>query len=213
LTRPLDGFHGARHRACGSWHQLITLRKAEKMPNFVRTIVTHVNDDGTSSFVERIVPQLTVDDETGKKVFAGNLLWGTKEGISAVGIGQHADPVTNPFFPGPGGHRFVIFTFLPESGTGPDTESTLPVAAGEDPMPGLLDAFDPDRPGMHKTDTIDYVYVVSGEMTLEVENGEMIVKAGDCIVQRGTWHAWRNRSDKPCVVIGALVGADRKDVK
>jgi hypothetical protein len=48
------------------------------MPNYVRTIVTHLNDDGTSSFVERIVPQLTIDDETGKKVFAGNLLWGTE---------------------------------------------------------------------------------------------------------------------------------------
>jgi hypothetical protein len=63
---------------------------------------------------------------------------------------------------------------------------------------------------MHKTDTIDYVYVVfSGEMILELENGETMVKAGDCIIQRGTWHAWRNRSDRPCVVIGALVGAER----
>jgi quercetin dioxygenase-like cupin family protein len=55
-------------------------------------------------------------------------------------------------------------------------------------------------PGMHRTDTIDIVTVVDGEIWVVMDEGETCLRAGDSLVQRGTRHAWQNRSDKPCTV-------------
>lgn len=60
-----------------------------------------------------------------------------------------------------------------------------------------------DVPGMHTTDTVDIVTVISGEIWALVETGETLMKQGDTLMQRGTKHAWRNRSDSDCT-IGAL---------
>ena len=67
---------------------------------------------------------------------------------------------------------------------------------------------EPDDPGMHTTDTVDFDYVVSGEVYLELDDGaEVLLKPGDCVVQNGTRHRWNNRSDEPCVVAVCIVGA------
>ena len=60
---------------------------------------------------------------------------------------------------------------------------------------------------MHKTNSIDYLIVLSGEMIMEMEQGSTLIKQGDCIVQRGTNHAWVNRSDKPCLLAAVLIDA------
>lgn len=51
--------------------------------------------------------------------------------------------------------------------------------------------------GMHATDTIDYIVVISGEVTLVTETGETLLRAGDVAVDRGIVHGWRNDSGKP----------------
>ncbi len=64
------------------------------------------------------------------------------------------------------------------------------------------------RHGMtHRTDTIDYVVVLEGEIWALLDEGEVCLRAGDVLVQRGTMHAWSNRSDKPCVYAAILVDA------
>ena len=61
---------------------------------------------------------------------------------------------------------------------------------------------------MHFTDSIDYLVVISGEMHMLMEDGtETLLKPGNCIVQRGTKHAWVNRGDVPCVLAAVLVNA------
>jgi mannose-6-phosphate isomerase-like protein (cupin superfamily) len=52
------------------------------------------------------------------------------------------------------------------------------------------------RTVMHRTRTIDYVVVIEGEIVLILEDSEVILKKGDVVVQRGTNHAWENRSDR-----------------
>jgi mannose-6-phosphate isomerase-like protein (cupin superfamily) len=69
------------------------------------------------------------------------------------------------------------------------------------------DAATRRHPGMHKTDTVDYCVVLSGEIWAVLDEGEVLLRAGDCLVQRGTNHAWSNRSDKPCVIAFALIAA------
>jgi quercetin dioxygenase-like cupin family protein len=63
-------------------------------------------------------------------------------------------------------------------------------------------------PRVHRTDSIDYAVVISGEIDMELEKGsEVHLKAGDVLVQRGTVHNWINRGKAPCVIAFALIDA------
>ncbi len=65
--------------------------------------------------------------------------------------------------------------------------------------------------GLHTTDTVDYVFVLSGEIWLVLETGaEVHLTPGDCVVQNGTGHGWHNRSSEPCLIVGVMVGAIRR---
>jgi mannose-6-phosphate isomerase-like protein (cupin superfamily) len=75
---------------------------------------------------------------------------------------------------------------------------------------GARDALAPDgsrHPGMHRTHSVDYAIVLSGEIWAVMDVGETLLRAGDCLVQRGTNHAWSNRSQTPCLVAFILVDA------
>ncbi len=56
------------------------------------------------------------------------------------------------------------------------------------------------HPYMQKTRTLDFCLVLEGEITLVLDTEEVDLKAGDTVVQRGTNHAWSNRSHRPCVI-------------
>ncbi|CAN7301703.1 cupin domain-containing protein [Phenylobacterium sp. LjRoot219] len=60
---------------------------------------------------------------------------------------------------------------------------------------------------MHATDTLDFLVVVFGEVTLITETGETLLKAGDVLVDRGVMHGWRNDSDLPCRIVNVLLPA------
>ncbi|MEG3585963.1 MAG: cupin domain-containing protein, partial [Actinomycetota bacterium] len=63
---------------------------------------------------------------------------------------------------------------------------------------------------MHTTDTVDYEFVISGEVVLELDDGaEVTLKPGDTVVPNGTRHAWRNRTNEPAVLVVVLIGAKR----
>ena len=77
--------------------------------------------------------------------------------------------------------------------------------------PGLTEAMEVENPGMHTTDTIDYGIVMSGEVWLELDDGaEVHLRPGDCVVQNGTRHAWRNKGSETCIMAFVMVGARRK---
>src|SRR5262245_57910452 len=62
--------------------------------------------------------------------------------------------------------------------------------------------------GNHRTDSIDYATVISGEIDMELDDGESVhIKAGDVLVQRGTIHNWVNRGSAPCVIAFVLIAA------
>jgi uncharacterized cupin superfamily protein len=61
---------------------------------------------------------------------------------------------------------------------------------------------------MQQTRTLDFCLVLEGEVTLVLETSEVELRAGDTVVQRGTSHAWSNRSAKPCVVAISSHDAD-----
>lgn len=71
-----------------------------------------------------------------------------------------------------------------------------------------MDTNNPRHPAMHKTSTLDYAIILSGEIYAMMDLGETLMKAGDCLIQRGTNHAWSNRSDKTCLIAFILIDAE-----
>lgn len=174
----------------------------------IRCVVTGRTAAGKSVFVR---------DERAEPVTLGSLpgyefhpLWGGDATVRLPCDG--AAPAGLRYFPGASGFRFAFFTVPP--GGRRNVERMDPAAAlaeMEQKLPGLAEVMEPEHPGMHTTDTVDFDVVVSGEIVLELDDGaEVTLKAGDCVVQNGTRHRWSNRGKENCVIAVALVGARRQ---
>ncbi len=61
------------------------------------------------------------------------------------------------------------------------------------------------KPYHHATDTLDYLIMLSGRVTLELENGSVTLNPGDFLINRGVVHGWRNDSDEPARLAGVTV--------
>jgi uncharacterized cupin superfamily protein len=172
-------------------------------------VVTTITSDGKSVFAD----ESTVEPSPAMGLAIYNL-WGTADGIPKVGAGIEPSPVAFPFFPGPGGHRVIMLEFPPAAaGSHDDADpeaAKRAEAEAERNQPGLLGVFDPDDPGFHTTDSIDYGFCLEGEVWLTLDDGqERRITPGTLVVQRGTRHAWQNRGDRPCRMLVALLGAER----
>ncbi len=123
-----------------------------------------------------------------------------------------APPSQPRYFPPKHGFRFAFFTIPPDATTRVDrVNMAAALEEIQQKLPGLMDVLEPDHPGMHTTDTVDFDVVVSGEVVLELDDGaEVLLKAGSCVIQNGTRHAWHNRSSQKCVIAVTLLGAERK---
>jgi quercetin dioxygenase-like cupin family protein len=119
--------------------------------------------------------------------------------------------VSGPYFPAPGGIRIVRVSLPPESAAPQgEVDQEAVVADAEAKLPGMILRMEADHPGMHRSDTVDVGMVESGEIWLELDDGEEVcLRQGDTVIQNGTRHAWQNRSDAPCVMTFVVVGADR----
>ena len=137
-------------------------------------------------------------------------VWGSD---STQGLPSAGDEKLPPrYFPPMGGFRFGYFVIPPEAER-VVAEIDMASALGEmqKKLPGLAEVLEFDHPGMHTSDTVDFDVVLSGEAYLELDDGaEVLLKAGDCVVQNGTRHAWHNRSKEKCVIAVTVVGAERR---
>ena len=94
-----------------------------------------------------------------------------------------------------------------------DNSGTTDAGGGRFSFPsrGTRFVFSDFPPGggsmMHATDTIDYLVVISGEVTFITETGETLLRAGDVLVDRGILHGWRNDSTQPCRIVNVLCPA------
>lgn len=80
----------------------------------------------------------------------------------------------------------------------------------EERIPGIAEHFERDVPGMHTSDSVDYGIVVRGETILELDDGKTVhLRQGDCVVQNGTRHRWRNPLSEPCLMAFVLIGGKR----
>ena len=71
----------------------------------------------------------------------------------------------------------------------------------------ILELAPGNSPRMHRTDSLDYAVIMSGEIDMELDGSTTHLKAGDVVVQRGTVHNWVNRGTQPCVIAFVLITA------
>jgi mannose-6-phosphate isomerase-like protein (cupin superfamily) len=161
----------------------------------LRRVITGVDEAGESVFVsdeqlEGVFPPLL----EGNEVF--NVF-----GENSVPTVPHAGEATP-------GLRFVIFTYPPESEKTEPGEFDAALAETERLTPGMSEAVT-DAAGMHYSATVDLEYVLAGEFTLTLPNGESkVLKAGDALVQCGPKHSWANTGDVPATMLLVFVGAN-----
>ncbi len=101
------------------------------------------------------------------------------------------------------------------------------VAGDEDPAQRQMGLAPPERgtvlrilelaPGkeafMHRTDTLDYCIVLLGTCAMKLDDdAEVVLSAGDVLVQRGTWHGWENRGEGPCRLAFVLIGGEKPEI-
>ena len=171
----------------------------------VRRVVTGRTPEGKSVLVsDTDVPPVTLDLLPGAEF---HRLWGSDVPVQLPSDGS--PPPMPQYFPPLGGFRFGLFTVGPDAVTlSPDLDIPTAFAEIQQKLPGLADVIELDHPGMHTTDTIDYEIVISGEVWLELDDGQEVhLKPGDTVIQNGTRHAWRNKSSRPSVLAVTLVGA------
>lgn len=177
----------------------------------MRRVVTGHDESGKSVFVsDAEAPRYFVNQAGGLGI---GIVWATEE-TPSIPV-AHAEPTTSmqmQFFPGANGSRFVFVDFLPEPYAQDAARRGVdPVEATREffeKFPGLGGAMEEDDPGMHTTVTIDYGFIVSGKIELELDDGEKkMLSAGDCVIQNGTRHRWRNPGSETCRMLFAVVGA------
>lgn len=134
-------------------------------------------------------------------------VWATAGAPARVDNG--ADPTIGPLMLPPPKHGTRIrFVDIP-----PDTADYLAHGAARmkdafgqigDAAASTVKAGSP-HPLMHRTESVDYGIVIDGEMTLVLDDSEVLLRPGSVVVQRGTNHAWANRSGRPCRMLFVLV--------
>jgi len=177
----------------------------------VRRVVTGNDAAGKAVFVsDAAAPRARVG--VHHPGFAEALLWATDATPVVPHGGGDPTPQVTSFMPGPGGTRFLMVTFPPDAvAMGPDFDGAKAFEEHLRGTPGIAERMEPDNPGMHSTDTVDYIIVLDGEVWLELDDGkEVLLRKHDVVIQNGTRHAWRNRSDRSVTLAGILIGAQRR---
>ena len=134
-------------------------------------------------------------------------VWSTAGSPAAIDNG--IDPTLMPLrlLPSKSGTRVRFVDFPPET---PDvlargSEKAEDAFAQIGDVAALTVKADSPHPLMHRTETVDYGIVIEGEITLVLDDSEVLLRPGSVVVQRGTNHAWANRSGRPCRMLFVLV--------
>jgi mannose-6-phosphate isomerase-like protein (cupin superfamily) len=166
----------------------------------VRRIVTIDDEDGKSVAIEDGTSP-DVQTDPARPGFTSARIWVT--GASPARIGPYRDATLaypRALEPPPGGSMCRVVT-LPPDGSFRDKVGPAEVAAffhaTGSPAASTYSPAAP-HPYMQKTQTLDFCLVLEGEIVLVLDTEEVHLKAGDTVVQRGTNHAWSNRSNQPC---------------
>ena len=169
----------------------------------VRRIVTGHDETGKAIvLMDGPAPNQIVRGATG---LVSTLLWVTDESPADIShSGDRADRTT-PVGPPPRGSILRVVDFPPAGNTSgvkhEDVLKEMGVSHGGHGKPAR-------HPFMHRTRSVDYAFILEGEIDMLLDDSDVHMKAGDIMVQQGTNHAWVNNSDAMCRMAFVLIDGD-----
>jgi hypothetical protein len=171
----------------------------------IRRVVTGKDEYGRA---------VVVADGPAENVIARNelgttnvLLWVTDSIPASIEHGETSDRVVG-LQPPPNGTIFRMVHFAPEKDITSDSATRLRLMRERGLAPEGPRAEQPRHPSMHRTKTLDYAVILTGEIDMLLDDADVHLTEGDVVVQRATNHAWVNRSDKPCTVAFIMIDAE-----
>jgi quercetin dioxygenase-like cupin family protein len=176
-----------------------------------RRIVTGHDSEGRSIVISDAPPENVVPNPSDPD--RGHINFWKTEGTPANG-GACIDPMAGPPCPLPppkGGTMFRFFQIAPEK-----NEAGLSSEERDRRMARMFEAAGAGgarlsmarHPSMHRTDSVDYIVLLQGEVTAILDLGEVAMKPFDVLIQRGTNHGWRNDGEEPALLVAVLVDAE-----
>jgi quercetin dioxygenase-like cupin family protein len=147
----------------------------------IRRVVT--GHDG-KNIAKVIIEGPAANTKTPRQGVASTLMWSSDSMPVDIAIGEHIEDMGARILgtaPPENGSRFIVMEF----------------------QPGIVSE-------MHRTETIDYIAVLSGEIEMDMDDSTVTLRAGDIMVQRGTNHAWANRGKESARI--AIVLLDAKPI-
>jgi naringenin degradation protein FdeH len=177
----------------------LKLQEEQRMSKPVRRVVTGHNAEGKSIFVMDGESPHVFSRGTGSTVVSE--LWATRSLPAENGGNEDAVLPAFRLPPPPRGTVFRIIDYPPDAQRLAALGREREAADDGSGRHQALDRGSPRHPGFHKTNSVDYAIVLSGEIYA-------LMDAGDVLIQRGTNHAWSNRSDQPARLAFVLVDAE-----
>ncbi len=169
-------------------------------PKPVRRLITVDDADGRSRKIAD-GPSPDVRTDPARPGYRATRIWVTDRTPARIGSITETVDTPHTLEPPPGGSVCRVVTFPPEQGaprvSAADVQAFFSAMGSPAASTGGTAAR---HPYMQRTRTLDFCLVLEGEITLVLDTQEVSLKAGDTVVQRGSNHAWSNRSGAPCTI-------------
>ena len=175
----------------------------------IRRIVTGDGADGRSRIIED-APASAIRIVADRPGYRAVNVWRTTQSPPPIGdldtTAKHEG-----ILPPKNGNILRIIDFPPEPADPQELKRRLHATFGGMYQDAEHDKGSAKHPGMHRTRTVDYAIILEGEIWSVMDEGETLMHAGDVLIQRGTNHAWANRSKSTCRIAFVLIdGAEGK---
>lgn len=174
------------------------------MAKTIRRVITGHDENGVATVISDTEASCILQRPNRPGVTLTNLWMNTK---TPAQMERQDDPVDGPLTlqPPTNGSVFRVVQFDPEN---PEELKKLDGKSAFAEM-GAADQIveNARHPFMHRTDSLDYSVILSGEIYMMMDEEEYLLKAGDTVVQQGTNHAWSNRGTEPCLIAFILIDA------
>jgi hypothetical protein len=173
----------------------------------IRRVVTADDAKGNSRIAED-APASSVRNVAARPGYRAVNVWRTEQTPARITTGDSVSEHQG-ILPPRNGTILRIIDFPPEPRDEGELKRQLDSTFGGIYKDALHDRRAGKHPGMHRTETVDYAIVLEGEIWAVMDEGETLLRAGDVLIQRGTNHAWANRSNATARIAFVLIDGQR----
>ena len=170
----------------------------------IRRIVTADDAEGRSHIAEDS-PAAAVRTVAERPGYRSVNVWRTEAAPAPMDAPDSIEAHKGILPPKNGGSILRIIDFPPEPADPAERKRRIQATFAGMFSDAQHDKREGAHPGMHRTDTVDYAILLEGEIWAVMDEGETLMRAGDVLIQRGTNHAWANRSTKTARIAFVLL--------